>query len=132
MNPEPTPFQTCPCCSRAWPTRDQFLADPALMLNGYQADFERLESGLFLFTHLVPECKSTMAVEAVEFMDVYQGPRYAERRTGQAECPGYCLERDQLARCDALCECAFVREVVHIVARRHQPRLPHPTVRPFS
>jgi hypothetical protein len=88
------------------------------MLNGYQADFEKLEYGLFFFTHHHPDCNSTLAIEVVDFWDLYKGPRYLQRRTGAAECPGYCLDKNQLARCDALCECAFVRDLVQVIKHK--------------
>ena len=55
-----TPFKRCPCCFDLWPTRDRFLDDPDVELNGYKADFEQLEYGLFFFIHLKLDCWSTM------------------------------------------------------------------------
>ncbi|MCF8067547.1 MAG: hypothetical protein K9L30_03065 [Desulfobacterales bacterium] len=40
-------FKVYPMCSKEWETRDQFLDDQSLKLNGYKADFEKLEWGLF-------------------------------------------------------------------------------------
>jgi len=60
-----------------------------------------------------------MAIEAKNFLSLYAGRRYTERRTGKEECPGYCLEEKQLNRCDALCECAFNREIIQIIKNRH-------------
>ncbi len=111
----PQPFKQCPGCFQAWPSRDDFLSDERLELNGYKADFERLEYGLFFFTHRKATCYSTMAIEVVDFMDLYTGKIYAERRTGEEACPGYCRDKEQLDRCDAQCECAFVREILHII-----------------
>ena len=110
-------FKTCPCCGASWPTRESFLADSYLRVDGYQSDFELLEEGLFFFTHCT-DCYSTMSVPAREFADLYTGPRYTERKTLTSECPRYCIDKEQLARCDAYCECAFVREVLHIVKNR--------------
>jgi len=115
MKTEEKPFKQCPCCFETWPTRESFLSDNNLDLNGYKADFEKLEYGLFFFTHLQTNCNSTMALEVSDFIDLYQGPRYPKRRTAEAECPGYCLDRDQLDRCNAFCECAFVREIIQLL-----------------
>ncbi|WP_319405320.1 hypothetical protein [uncultured Desulfosarcina sp.] len=112
------PFKRCPCCFQAWQTRDDFLKDTALKLNGYKADFEKLEYGLFFFTHLQPECNSTLALEVSDFIDLYKGERYLPRRTGETECPGFCLDKNQLERCDAICECAFVREILQVIRSR--------------
>lgn len=108
-------FKTCPNCAAVWEKREEFLADSSVRLKGYGADFEKLEEGLFYFTHENGKCLTTMVLQAKDFLDLYPGTRYSGRRTGQADCPGYCLRKDQLDRCEALCECAFVREIVHII-----------------
>ncbi len=111
-------FKKCPMCSTEWKTRDEFLDDLSLIIDGYQADFEKLERGLFYFTHIKEGCLSTMALEAKDFLSLYSGEKYTERRTGKEECPGYCLDKEQLNRCDAICECAFNREVIQIIKER--------------
>jgi len=112
-------FKKCPLCKQNWSTREEFLADWTLKLNGYQVDFEEMDDGLFFFTHHVEGCFSTMAVMCVDFYDMYTGRQYPERKTGSEECPGFCLKKDQLGRCDAECEYAFVREILHLI-REHQ------------
>jgi hypothetical protein len=118
MKTEEKPFKQCPCCFQTWLTRDAFLSDKSLSLNGYKADLEKLEYGLFFFTHLDPSCNSTMAIEVSDFIDLYRGARYTERRTGEQDCPGYCLDKNQLERCNVFCECAFVREIIQIIKKR--------------
>ena len=113
-------FKKCPMCSTEWKTRDEFLDDQSLKLNGYLADFEKLEWGLFYFTHTIEGCFSTMALEAKDFSTLYSGKKYTERRTGEEECPGYCLDKEQLNRCNAFCECAFNREVIQIIKVRQR------------
>jgi hypothetical protein len=108
-----TPFKTCPCCPQTWPTREAFLADPRLELIGYQVNFEKLELGLLLFNHAA--CRSTLAVHARFFRDMYGGPVFAERKTGAAECPRFCLRTDELGACAARCECAYIREILQII-----------------
>ena len=111
-------FKVCPMCSTEWNTLDHFLDDKSLELNGYQVDFEKLEWSLFYFTHHKEGCFSTMVIEAKHFLNLYSGKKYTERRTGEDDCPGYCLDKEQLNRCDALCECAFNREVIQIIKKR--------------
>ena len=108
-------FKRCPCCFKVWASRDDFLADSSLELNGYKSDFQKLEYGLFFFTHKVESCFSTMALEVKDFIDMYTGNSYSDRKTLSEECPRYCIDEKQLSRCDALCECAFVREVIQII-----------------
>lgn len=112
------PFKQCPSCGERWETQDAFLKDLTLSLNGYKADFEELQYGMFFFTHQKPDCQSTMVIEVSEFMNLYTGEIYGERMTGEEDCPGYCVDTGQLSRCDALCECAFVREIIHIIKQR--------------
>ena len=113
-------FKRCPGCFTFWESRDDFLADPSLELNGYKADFQKLEYGLFFFTHKIDNCCSTMALEARDFIDLYSGNIYPERKTLSEECPRYCIDGKQLSRCDALCECAFVREIIQIIIGRQK------------
>jgi len=96
-----------------------FLMTNRLKLMDYGVDFEKLDWSLFYFTHRKEGCFSTFALEAKDFLDLYSGTKYAERRTGHEDCPGYCLEEEQLNRCDALCECAFNREIIKIIKDRH-------------
>jgi len=106
-------FKTCPFCSKPWASREMFLEDADIDLVGYQVDFEDLSLGLFLFNHLT--CKTTLAVHASLFKDLHTGPVYLERKTGQTECPGYCLRTPELAPCPAECECAWVRSLLQII-----------------
>ena len=114
------PFKKCPNCFEVWQTRDHFISDKQLELNGYKADFENLEDGLFFFTHTKPVCCSTMVISVLDFKDLYTGKIYRERKTGSNECPLYCLNKDQLDRCNAFCECAFVREIIQILKVKKQ------------
>lgn len=113
-------FKTCPMCLTEWVTRDEFLDDQTLEINGYGVDFEKLEWSLFYFTHTKEGCGSTIALEAKDFLDLYSGKKYTKRRTGQEDCPGYCLDKKQLNRCDAHCECAFNREIIELIKERHR------------
>ncbi|GAB4389509.1 MAG: hypothetical protein Kow0025_15310 [Thermodesulfovibrionales bacterium] len=110
-------FKKCPCCGHIWSTRGAFLSDEEIKIDGYVADLEFLEEGLFLFTHVRKGCGSTMALKAGTFRDLYGGPVYAERLRGGDECPGHCLQIHNLERCRAKCECAYVREVIHAIER---------------
>ena len=116
-------FKTCTFCRYPWSCRDEFIDDPDLKISGYMANFDRLELGIFLFDHL--NCKTTLALSADLFRDLYDGPVHAERKTGSDECPGYCLDQDELRPCSAECECAYVRQILNVIASRK-------TVRPAS
>ena len=108
-------FKSCPMCEKRWESRDAFLGDPDLIFNGYQANFGMIEDGLFYFTHETTDCGSTMVIKAHSFLSLYSGSRYTEAKHLSSECSRYCLDRNQLARCQAQCEYAFVREVSQII-----------------
>lgn len=113
-------FKKCPNCGYKWRDRDSFLSDPEIRLNGYQVNFYNLKLGLFLFDHL--KCRTTLAIKAGEFRDLYHGPVFTERKTGTEECPEYCLRPQELSRCPTKCNCAWVREILDIVSHwKKQP-----------
>ena len=101
-------------CGEEWTERDDFLSDPATQITGYAAHFKDLELGLFYFNHT--SCKTTMALQASLFTDLYDGPVFEERKTGSDVCPGYCLKQAETRPCPAECECAYVREVLDRVS----------------
>lgn len=112
-------FKQCSMCSHVWKSREEFLNDNTMKLNGYQVHFKSVEDSLFLFTHEIDQCGSTLAIPAREFLDMYSGERYlGQGGPGVGDCPGYCLHEDRLDRCNAICECAYVREVLHIIGTK--------------
>lgn len=116
----PIPCLKCRMCNTQWHTINSFINDPDLSFNGYQANFKELAAGLFLFTHRTEGCGSTMAVSAGHFFHLYDGPVFTEPKTGSEECPEHCFNQDDLGRCFAKCECAFVREIVDIIVKAKQ------------
>lgn len=119
-------FKACPKCGSQWPTREDWLSDPALELVGYQANFKAIEAGILLFNH---DCRTTLALLAEEFKDLHDGPVFAERATGGSECAGHCLHQNDLEPCPARCECAYVRHILQLI--RTWPKCP-PARRPAS
>jgi hypothetical protein len=105
-------FKKCPVCNVSWKDRETFLSDPKIKLRGYQVSFNALEEGLFLFDH---SCQDTLVLPVQAFRDLYTGPVFQARKTGTAECPGYCLRKEEFRRCPSQCECAYVREIIQIV-----------------
>lgn len=122
MSEEPI-FRKCPSCATTWNTREDFLSDALIELNGYQASLKSIEKGLFLFTHLAVNCFSTMGVPVTEFDDLYIGTRYTEDKSLSAECPRYCDDEKRLERCDVKCECAYVREILHAIKGNEHTRV---------
>ncbi len=115
-------FKKCSACGCEWPVRGDFLGDPGVEIIGYQVDFDDLTAGTFLFHHT---CGATLALSVRHFNGLYEGPIFSERATGSDECPGYCLYQDQLDKCAARCECAYVRNIIDII-RKWPKRVPVP------
>jgi len=112
-NLESENFKVCPNCAQLWASRDEFLNDPQTKLIGYQAHFNELEAGLFLFNHL--SCKSTISVRSERFRSLYDGPVFSKKMIDDVECPNYCLSKYRLEPCSNECECAFVREIIQVI-----------------
>jgi hypothetical protein len=110
-------FKECPMCSAVWKSRNEFIGDCSLVINGYQANFDYLEHGLFYFTHEVDGCFSTMALKAKDFYDLSTQKKFTERKTFTDECPGHCLDKNNLEKCYTECECAFVRDLLSTLQR---------------
>jgi len=107
-------FKECLPCGYKWFLRDDFLSDPSIEIIGYQVNFDDLAAGIFLFNH---SCGATFSLSVRNFNGVYVGPIFQNRATGSDDCPGYCLYQDQLDRCSARCECAYVRNIIDIIKK---------------
>lgn len=107
-------LKTCAVCRKSWNDRNEFLADPDIMIIGYQVHFKDLNSGLFLFNH---SCNTSLAIKVGRFTDLYNGPIFKESKMGTGECPDYCLRGSDLSPCPSRCECAYVREIIEIIRK---------------
>jgi len=123
-------FKECTTCHHVWENRDSFLSDPTLVLLGYQVNFLHLEAGLFLFSHETADCGTSLAIEAGEFADLYNGPIFETPHASIKKCPHYCLEETSLVPCPEKCECAYVREVLQIVKNWPKRKAPRKDAQP--
>lgn len=105
-------YKECSECRQSWNDRDHFITDSRVRLTGYRVDFADLGNGRFVFEHL---CGAILTLAVDELADLYGGSIYEERRTGTADCPGYCLYENRLDPCPARCECAYVREMLQFL-----------------
>ncbi len=121
--PEDDLFKQCTMCGTQWATLSEFVLDPDLVVNGYQAHFEFPERGLAIVTHAVPDCGTTLAIPVHKLRSLYRGPNYRERRTGTIACAGRCLRIEDLQACDANCDMAWVRHAIQCLLRHELP--PH-------
>ncbi len=78
-------FKQCTLCGTVWRTKDDFLRDPDLLLNGYQFTSLNFRNshrgGVLLFTHRNQTCGTTLAVYAQILKERFPGPE-----SGGAEC----------------------------------------------
>jgi len=110
-----TSFKACPMCKTEWESMEAFFADPALSFNGYQANIGMLDEGIFFFTHDTETCGSTMGIKVRTFNSLFSGKKYVGSKALSQDCPHYCLDQNNLERCDAHCENAFAREISQII-----------------
>lgn len=109
-------FKVCPTCGHVWPTREQFLSDPNLVLAGYQAHFEDLEGGLFFFTHATENCGTTLAIEVKQFTGLSSRPMLNKRTIQPEGCENLCMREGCFNPCPIQCECSWVREILHMIS----------------
>ena len=115
------PFKNCTVCGAVWPTLSDFVTDPNLHVNGYQASFGTPEEGVILLTHNVPECGTTLGVVAGTLQELYLGPRYQETLAGTEPCAMWCLDERSVEDCDAPCAMAWIRHVLQYLRRHELP-----------
>jgi hypothetical protein len=116
-----TAFKTCTHCEERWGNLDAFIQDPTIELVGYMPTFDDLLNGLILFNH---SCGTTLACRVALFEHLYDGPVYQTRKTGEAECPGYCQDKTNFSPCPNKCSCAFVRETLQIIKQWSKTEAP--------
>ncbi|MBD3167533.1 hypothetical protein GF324_13115 [bacterium] len=119
------PVKTCRLCDTCWSDYVELVQDKMLQVNGYQATFKSPEEGLFLITHRTGDCGTTLAVRAGEMKHFYDGPAVEVRNTGNEDCPGRCLDDEDLEPCGATCDMNWIREVLQYLRRHEVP--PHLT-----
>ena len=121
MMSDPTPFKQCSLCAATWQVYQDFVTDPELQVEGYQACFDDPDEGLILVTHRVKGCGTTLALRAKVFKRLYGGPWWPERRTGLADCLRLCLDKGRLEECTAECALAWVRQAIKCLRRHELP-----------
>jgi|WetSurMetagenome_2_1015567.scaffolds.fasta_scaffold274859_1 hypothetical protein len=67
-------FKRCSLCGQEWKTREEFLKDKNIILNGYQWNRHNVKlqtgtGGLLLFTHHNEQCGTTLALAASHFRE---------------------------------------------------------------
>lgn len=65
-------FKRCSLCGAEWTTKESFLSDRALRLDGYQWDSVQVKTGMppegvLVFTHATDGCGTSLSVAAKLF-----------------------------------------------------------------
>ena len=65
-------FKRCTMCGIEWVTKEEFLNDRDIHLNGYQWNRKKFRSGegfagLLIFTHRRTQCGTSLAIAATQF-----------------------------------------------------------------
>ena len=113
-------FKKCTLCGHIWENREAFLTDPDLVIIGYQASFEKIQDGMFLFNHV---CETTLAMGVMKFDDLYTGPTYDMSLADTDECSNLCSDMNKLDACSAKCKYAYVRDIMQII--KNWPKTEH-------
>jgi hypothetical protein len=72
-------FKRCTLCGKEWATREEFLNDVTLELNGHQWNKKKVlagepSEGLLIFTHRIRECGTSLALTASKFRQRMRRP----------------------------------------------------------
>jgi hypothetical protein len=59
-----------------------------------------------------------MGMKVQAFASLFSGKKYSTSKQLSPECPRYCLDQENLGRCNAQCENAFAREISQIIKDR--------------
>jgi hypothetical protein len=116
-------FLVCDMCGSTWQTRDDFLDDMDIHFIGLQPAATPDKYGLFLFSHLQPDCGTTMSLGVSDLENSVPEPR---RRSANryAERPWFCLWPASMP-CPPTCTCESSQIIVDALKkrmRRYRPR----------
>jgi hypothetical protein len=69
-----TKFKRCTLCGKEWGTEEEFLSDRTVHYNGHQKNKKKIPlptgtDGLFIFTHLIDECGTSIAIAVSKFKE---------------------------------------------------------------
>ncbi len=115
-----TGFKTCTVCAHCWPRIVDLIRDESLYINGYQASFSDSREGLFLFTHDIDGCGTTLAISAGALKKLYTGPEHTIHMAYTERCEGHCMHGDDLAPCTNDCDMRWARDILQVL-KAHGP-----------
>lgn len=86
VHPHGGTFKECSLCHAVWKTKEDFLNDSELKLNGYQFTSVRntnsVNGGILLYTHHRDSCGTTLAIYVRQFKEE---PRFVVRNGGRPD-----------------------------------------------
>lgn len=108
-------FKVCSACAHRWAQLEDWMQDENLYLNGYQASFDDVHEGLFLFTHTVEGCGTTLAIPAGKFRALYDGPAHPGSLAFTEKCNNHCVHEDDFESCNNECRMKWIRDILQIL-----------------
>lgn len=113
-------FKTCPSCSHCWRTIEDLILDKDLALNGYQASFDDIHEGLFLLTHNVAGCGTTLAIPASRLKSLCDGYEHKAHMEFTSSCEGHCMHEGDFDSCSNECDMRWARDIMQVL-KNHGP-----------
>jgi hypothetical protein len=110
-------FTQCPCCG-AWFSRDDILANPAIVPIGMMRDGDDRERNLLFFNHLDGKCGSTFTIDARRLAPFLQAPEPQTSLMGGPDCQHHCTSMKDLKECASDCRWAPYRRFLLELRRR--------------
>jgi len=125
------PFKKCSLCLKEWQNKADFLADPQIRYEGYQACFDHPEAGLLLFGHMCENGGSTLGVSVHAFAQMAHEHKYQINLSQDMTCPMYCWDPFESRLCPMHCSMAWTREIIRSIAQTKEHRVGSPGLRKY-
>ena len=114
-------FKTCSLCAHRWETVSDLIRDDNLIVNGYQPSFSKNREGLFLLTHVVEGCGTTIALQAGSLLQLYGGSKVSKQSVAYTgHCSGNCQIYGEMVECSSHCPMRWAHDIIEIL-KSHRP-----------
>jgi hypothetical protein len=110
-------FKKCTMCEKSWETLDDFVKDKEIKLNGYQVNIIDPLRGMFIFTHNIPLCGTSVAIKIDKLASLSEKPLPTQSIERPHDCPGHCLIESNFNKCTAtFCLGQVIRDLLQTLA----------------
>lgn len=109
-------FRKCTGCNELWGDRGEFLSDPMISFLGYQATFDNMGMGYFLFNHLERKCLTTIAIPTDMFLDLCV-PGKHDVDLPIEKCHENCTHHGDFKACTRQCQYGCLKEIIQNIKK---------------